>query len=467
MTPENTRDDTSQHMHGTNGSRTYWNGTAREYRIRTRVSCGDFHYGPLLPGDSELQALPSNVEGLSALELGCGGAQNSIFLARHGAARTVAVDFSTAQIAWATQLAREYRVELEIVVADLEHLPFRNTSRFDLVHSTYALPFLPVRAQQQLIRTAADLVRPGGTFLLATAHPLSCAEWLEVDDGETGVFCDSYVAPPADRRDGACCQPVPLGLLFDWLTDAGLRVTRMLEPAPLPVHEMTENEINDRVPYDSDRWRALYDRLNRFPPVAIFVASRDLAPTETPDFVRVSSQPLSGVPNQCRITRAEPNDFLAIAELDRQAWKQNRFPDRIPDGEHVWRIWTEQALVFCARATESNIILGAVVAFPCLDGSFCLHKVFVCPDSRGRGIGAQLCESILEELDRRRTTVFLTVDPANRRALRLYRRWGFLPRAFVPGYYRPEEDRHVLVRSARHVPPQGNGVSHANCDRND
>jgi phosphinothricin acetyltransferase len=61
--------------------------------------------------------------------------------------------------------------------------------------------------------------------------------------------------------------------------------------------------------------------------------------------------------------KAKISDFLYIAKLDREAWKQNRNPEFIPDGEHVWRVWVEHALVFCAKQNEK--IIGGAVAFPC------------------------------------------------------------------------------------------------------
>ena len=49
-------------------------------------------------------------------------------------------------------------------------------------------------------------------------------------------------------------------------------------------------------------------------------------------------------------------------------------------------------------------------------------------------------------LDGADATVLLTVNPENARALALYRKLGFVVRADVKGYYRPEEDRLVLER---------------------
>ena len=62
----------------------YWDDLADLYQKETRISTDDFHYGPLLPGDSILGLLPP-VPQRSCLEIGCGAGQNSIFLAKQGA----------------------------------------------------------------------------------------------------------------------------------------------------------------------------------------------------------------------------------------------------------------------------------------------------------------------------------------------------------------------------------------------
>lgn len=138
------------------------------------------------------------------------------------------------------------------------------------------------------------------------------------------------------------------------------------------------------------------------------------------------------------------SEFLAIAELDREAWKLNRNSEFIPDGEHVWRLWVEHALVFLAK--EANVVIGAILAFPCISKKWCVHKVFVRQDKRGLGIGTKLFDELLKEIDKIGVDCFLTVDPINDSAIRLYEKWGFTEREFVKGYYRPNEDRFVLTR---------------------
>lgn len=156
----------------------------------------------------------------------------------------------------------------------------------------------------------------------------------------------------------------------------------------------------------------------------------------------------SGIePQGIAVGPARDRDFLAIASLDRRAWLDNRHAEFIADGEHVWRLWVDGAHVLVARDGEA--VVGAIVAFPTLDGRLCVHKVMVEKSRRGLGIGSRLFEALLAQVDRGDgTECFLTVDPANQAALRLYPRWGFSERRFVPGYYREHEDRYVLTRPA-------------------
>ena len=92
--------------------RNYWNCLSSKYQRMMRISCDDFHYGPQIPGDSVLRLLPPLQPGMRALELGCGAAQNSIFLARKGLDCT-ALDISSEQLAHARKLAAAAGVKIE------------------------------------------------------------------------------------------------------------------------------------------------------------------------------------------------------------------------------------------------------------------------------------------------------------------------------------------------------------------
>lgn len=146
--------------------------------------------------------------------------------------------------------------------------------------------------------------------------------------------------------------------------------------------------------------------------------------------------------------KAQVEDFLGIADLDRRAWSDSRFGERIPDGEHVWRVWIAGAYVYVAR--DGSQVVGAIVAFPTRQGTLFVHKVMVDERYRRRGIGTRLFDLLLEDIDANvHATCFLTVDPAHEASVKRYERIGFTERLHVAGYYRDDEDRYVLTRPAR------------------
>ena len=242
----------------------YWDDLTSDYQEATRISVHDFHYGPLLPGDKELQLLNRPLEGLRCLELGCGAGQNSIFLAKHGATCT-AIDVAEKQLEHGRQLADVENTNVEYRQGDLDSLS--EPSQWDLVHSTYALPFStnPVDA----IARMAAAVRPGGQLLLTTGHPLFAGEWLEVEEEGEGMFIRDYFCPPLDPRftesgDLAGARQMPVSAILQAVIDAGLTVSRVLEPEPIPLPDLTEPTL---VPYYSEAWAELYPQIAKVPVV--------------------------------------------------------------------------------------------------------------------------------------------------------------------------------------------------------
>jgi SAM-dependent methyltransferase len=110
--------------------------------------------------ESQVNVL-GDVDGLDIVELGCGTAYFSAWLARRGA-RVVGVDPTPAQLETARRLQRETGLEFPLVEAIGEDVPLPDSS-FDVVHSEYgaslwADPF-------RWIPEAARLLRPGGRLV--------------------------------------------------------------------------------------------------------------------------------------------------------------------------------------------------------------------------------------------------------------------------------------------------------------
>ncbi len=122
---------------------------------------------------SELGFFPANVSGLDTIELGCGTAYVSAWLARRGA-KPVGIDNSPAQLENARKFQREFGREFPLILGSAEAVPLPDAS-FDLAVSEYGASIWcdPYR----WIPEAARLLRPGGrlVFLKNSLLMMLCA----------------------------------------------------------------------------------------------------------------------------------------------------------------------------------------------------------------------------------------------------------------------------------------------------
>jgi SAM-dependent methyltransferase len=110
-----------------------------------------------------------DVAGLDVVELGCGTAYFSAWLARAGA-RPVAVDPTPAQLETARRLQRQTGNEFPLVEAPAESVPLPDDS-FDLAISEYGASLWA--DPSQWLPEAARLLRPGGRLLFLTMSTLA------------------------------------------------------------------------------------------------------------------------------------------------------------------------------------------------------------------------------------------------------------------------------------------------------
>jgi SAM-dependent methyltransferase len=118
--------------------------------------------------ESEVRVLPE-VAGKDVIELGCGTAYFSAWLARRGA-RTVGVDITPAQLETARQLQRETGLEFPLLEANAENVPLPDAS-FDLALSEYGASIWC--DPYKWIPEAARLLRPGGELLFLRNSTIS------------------------------------------------------------------------------------------------------------------------------------------------------------------------------------------------------------------------------------------------------------------------------------------------------
>jgi ubiquinone/menaquinone biosynthesis C-methylase UbiE len=120
--------------------------------------------------ESELGLLGPDMEdltGLDAVELGCGTAYVSAWLARRGA-RVTGIDVSPKQLATARRLAAEHSVPITLTEGDAETTGLASSS-FDLVVSEYGASLWC--EPERWLAEAARLLRPGGRLAFLTTSP--------------------------------------------------------------------------------------------------------------------------------------------------------------------------------------------------------------------------------------------------------------------------------------------------------
>jgi SAM-dependent methyltransferase len=124
--------------------------------------------------EAEVQVFPEDLAGKDAIELGCGTAYISAWLARRGA-RVVGVDNSETQLCTARRLQRQYDLHFPLIHGNAESIAYPDAS-FDFAISEYgaclwADPHLWVPEAARLLRSGGQLVFLTNSFLLALCVP--------------------------------------------------------------------------------------------------------------------------------------------------------------------------------------------------------------------------------------------------------------------------------------------------------
>lgn len=114
--------------------------------------------------------LPARLDGLEVLCLAAGGGKHGPLYAAAGAKVTV-LDISPAMLELDRQVARERKIDLEIVQGSMDDLSMFAPGRFDLVIHPVSTCYLPDVAA--VFRAVARVVKPGGLYVSQHKSPVS------------------------------------------------------------------------------------------------------------------------------------------------------------------------------------------------------------------------------------------------------------------------------------------------------
>ncbi|MFW9907392.1 MAG: class I SAM-dependent methyltransferase [Candidatus Thorarchaeota archaeon] len=256
-----------------------WDKLSEYYQNSRRLSLDNFHYGAFAPGDKELGIL-GDVKGLDVLDVGCGGGQNSIVLAKMGAKSVKAIDQSEMQLGHARKLAEEQGVSITFLKRNMEELLGLNDASFDLVVSSHAMNYA-----SDLIRVfneCARVLRSKGRIVICLNHPLYVVlgQALEDDDFSKIVnyfegIRDIWDWTNADGEMIATFESRSWRFehIINGLIETGFVVERVAEPRGYTKEEMDELPL-DAVPYqDIGVINEAFIRTNRIIPSTIIVSA--------------------------------------------------------------------------------------------------------------------------------------------------------------------------------------------------
>ncbi|HZV27450.1 MAG TPA: class I SAM-dependent methyltransferase [Acidothermaceae bacterium] len=215
-------------------NRRWWDAAADDYQSEHGEFLGGgdaarFVWGPegLDEADAQLLAPVAGLTGRRVLEVGCGAAQCSRWLADQGAV-ALALDLSMRQLTHAAP-----HPDVRLIQADACALPLVDSS-VDLACSAYgALPF--VASSADVLREVFRVLRPGGRFVFSVTHPIRWA--LPDDPGAGGLTVSSsyfdrtpYVEADADGRATYVEHHRTLGDRVRDIVGAGFKLTDLVEP---------------------------------------------------------------------------------------------------------------------------------------------------------------------------------------------------------------------------------------------
>ncbi len=214
-------------------NRESWDSWAHEYveAAERNWATADATWGIWGVPETGLRMLPDDASGMDVIELGCGTAYVSAWLARRGA-RPVGIDNSEAQLETARRLQAAHGIDFPLHHGNAEDVPHPDAS-FDFAISEYGAsiwcdPYL-------WIPEASRLLRPGGRLVFLANSVLMA---LCVPDSESEPASDRLLRPQFGMHrfewsdDDSVEFHLPHGEMISLLRANGFEVSELIEVRP-------------------------------------------------------------------------------------------------------------------------------------------------------------------------------------------------------------------------------------------
>tara|TARA_Y100000310_G_scaffold73929_1_gene70072 strand:+ start:440 stop:1186 length:747 start_codon:yes stop_codon:yes gene_type:complete len=245
----------------TKETKKWWEYASKDYQEECRIPI-DIHYGPGSPNEKHFKLL-GNVKGMKILEIGCGGAQCGIAMAKKGA-KVTGIDISKEQLKLAKKLAEQNKVKIKFYQGDIKSLKQIKSNSQDIVFTAFALHY--VDDLNKCFKEVYRVLKKKGIFVFSLDHP-----FFRTVDSKTLKLKESYfktgkwIETFSDPTKKFVMYTHTVSQLFDTLIDSGFNVERIIEP-------------DSRKKHKGDPWYGLWDYNKRFlsyiPPTIIFKARK-------------------------------------------------------------------------------------------------------------------------------------------------------------------------------------------------
>lgn len=234
-----------------------WNAYATRYFKQANLSYDVVDYGDTRCDSDETLHLLPDVSGKTVLELGCGGGNVGITLAKRGA-QVIGVDLSSAQLQIAKQKAEEQGVTIRYVESAIETFDFTAIAPVDLVISVCALQY--VADLPEVFRQIYTTLAPSGVFVFSTDDPIFysvAAKFLWDEPGLQPTYFHSGSETwkwQADDEYAFTTYRHPIDFYVNTLASVGFHIERFHE---LAIH-------HTEITTEEERLEQLYPRLMVF-----------------------------------------------------------------------------------------------------------------------------------------------------------------------------------------------------------
>ena len=248
----------------TKETKKYWESSSPYYQGEAKIPIG-IHYGPGAPFEDQLKLL-GKLKGKYVLEIGCGGAQCGIAMAKQGA-KVIGMDISEQQLKFAKALAEKNKVKIKFYQGDIRKLPQIKSNSQDLVFTAWAL--LYVDDLKSCFNEVYRVLKKNGTFVAAFPHPFYSKldiKTLKLKESyfKTGKYENIEIWPDKSRHKFVCYHHT-ISELTNLFLDTGFSIEKMIEP-------------DSRKHYPKDPWYNLWGftpkSMKYAPPTIIYKARK-------------------------------------------------------------------------------------------------------------------------------------------------------------------------------------------------